>query len=96
MLASEIDYRSELLTLCDGVNEEDLADGAGEVLLSLIEGGDGGLPLDALSCRGELMEAVSWFFEQLRRGSRSCRQRAPVLLSAVRLLWAGYFREVLV
>ena len=77
MLSSEIDHRSELLTLCDGVNEKDLADGVGEVLLSLIRGGDGGLPVDALTTKGGLMEAVGWFFEQLRRGSKPCLQRAP-------------------
>gem|GEM_PF-1915553 len=89
-----MDRRSEALALCEGVSEEDFVDGAGEAVLSLVRAGEGSSFPERISCRRELKEAVELCLRQPKGYAEAERQRPSLLLAALRLLWAGYYREV--
>jgi hypothetical protein len=89
-----LDRRSEALALCEGVSEEDFVDGAGEAVLSLVRAGEGSSFPERISCKRELMEAVELCLRQPQGYAEAEPQRSSLLLAALRLLWAGYYREV--
>jgi hypothetical protein len=83
-----------LCPLCEGVSDSDLVDGAGQVILEFLESNFGNMnQMGVLDVR-DLMSALGSASLPAREDVRSDVVEA-VLIRALRLLKAGYYRSLL-
>lgn len=96
MLAALQDFQSELARLAEGVDDRDLEDGAGQVIMDLLRDVDDRIERMDILTREDLSAALSFIYSPPEGERRLEEGHMGVLLTAFRLLWAGYYRETVV
>ncbi|HVP23252.1 MAG TPA: hypothetical protein VMS77_05010 [Conexivisphaerales archaeon] len=89
-------FWQELEALADRVNDRDLEDGAGDVILGILREADDRLAATQISGKRDLENAVAVLLNP-RDGQVKIRQEdADLVLSALRLVSVGYYRCLMV
>ena len=96
MLRSTIEYWSLLKAESEYVNDRDLADGAGDVLLQVIREAEPRLQQKEIKDKQDFRNAVAFALNPRDGFVRIEERHLDMLLVALRLLSVGYYRALLV
>ena len=89
-------FRDELNGLIEGIADRDLEDGAGQVVLDLLKTVDDRIIREDITSQAELCAAMAELISPAEGECRLEEGHMGPILSALRLLWAGYYREIVI
>jgi hypothetical protein len=96
MLTTLQDFRSEIVRLAEEVDDRDLEDGAGQVILYLFKNVDDRTEQKDILTREDLAAGMNLLLSPAEGKFRLDDGHLRPLLTALRLLWAGYYGELVV
>ena len=96
MLRAIADYWFDLRALSEDVNDRDLEDGAGEVILEILRTIDCRLKQKEIYDKQDLRNAVCLLLDPVDGDCRLEEGHLALLLTAFRLLAVGYYRNLLI
>jgi hypothetical protein len=90
------EFWAEVVALADRVNDRDIEDGAGEIVLRILRGADDRLAVAQISGKRDLMNAVAVLLNPKDGRVRLGSEDADLVLSALRLMAVGYYRSLMI
>lgn len=94
MLATLEDFRFELTRVAKDIDDRDLEDGAGQVILALFKNVDDRIGQRDILTREDLSAAMRLLSTPPGGDCRLEEGHLRPILTAFRLLWAGHYREL--